>query len=128
MLRRFASAALPAAFLAPLLALGLSAGSASAAPSASDTSLAGVSPDNIAGLLNFCTQVEYISYDEGNPPLDGLIAKYHSVNMTGGSKDYAIGTAGLLNHNGTNFDIKTLPLEQKKAVCASAVKAAQPLL
>lgn len=127
MLRRIA----PAAALA--LGLGLAGGMASAAPAPADSgsassSLTGATPDNIAGLLNYCVEVEYLSYDEGNPPLDGLIAKYHSVNQTGGSMDYAIGTAGFINHASDRFDVKSLPVDGRKAVCQSAVKAAQPLL
>jgi len=129
MLRRIA----PAAILA--FGLGFSANAAYALPPGATPNLGvgtenltGISPDNLAGLLNYCVELQYLSYDEGNPPLDGLIAKYKSVNMTGGSMDYATGTAGYMTRNGTRYDMAALQIDQRKTTCQNAVKAAQPML
>lgn len=117
---------------APLILLlaGISAGArADERPPAPTTlSLNGISPDNLAGLINFCLETRALPPPMGNPVLDALIAKYHSVMMTGGNLDYAVGTAGMIIVGSQRFDVRRLPQESQRALCESTPHAAQPFL
>ncbi|AOX17469.1 hypothetical protein [Kozakia baliensis] len=117
------------------LGLGVAANAAHALPPASPPQigvgtkdLSGISGANLAGLLNYCIEQYYVSYDEANPLLDQLIKKYDAVDMQGGSFDYANGTAGRMKRNGTDYDIAALSVNDRKATCQIAVKTAQPML
>lgn len=117
------------------MAAGVTINAAHALPPASPPQLGvgtkdltGISGANLAGLLNYCIEQYYVSYDEANPLLDQLIAKYHAVEMTGGNEDYAYGTAGRMKRNGTDYDIAALSVDDRKATCSKAVGMAKPML
>ena len=89
----------------------------------------GVSPVNLAGIMNYCVELQYLSYDEGNPALYGLSEKYKATEQTVGNEDYALGTAGFFNSNGKRYYLVAYTNEDdRRAACHNALKAAQPLL
>ncbi|GBR11668.1 alcohol dehydrogenase [Gluconobacter frateurii] len=89
----------------------------------------GVSPANLAGIMNYCVELQYLSYDEGNPALYGLSEKYKATEQTVGNEDYALGTAGYFNSNGKRYYLVAYTNEDdRRAACHNALKAAQPLL
>ncbi|GBD57928.1 alcohol dehydrogenase [Gluconobacter wancherniae] len=120
------------------LALGLAASAAHAqTPPVPDPiqgtpskDFSNVSPSNLAGIMNYCTEHEYVSYEVGNPILYGLSEKYKTTepNETG-NYDYALGTAGQFARNGSTFIITAYTsIDDRKEACANAVKASQPYL
>ncbi|EHH67869.1 alcohol dehydrogenase [Gluconobacter morbifer] len=88
-----------------------------------------VSPTNLAGIMNYCIEEEYVSYDEGNPVLYGLAEKYKATEQTVGNYDYALGTAGYFNSNGKQYYLVAYTNEDdRRAACHAALQAAQPML
>ena len=129
--------------IVPVLGLALGLGLASQAAMAQEQSpppppavqgtpgkdFTGVSPTNLAGIMNYCVEQQYVSYDEGNPVLYGLSEKYKATEQTVGNFDYALGTAGYFDSNGKRFYLVAYTNEDdRRAACHAAVKAAQPML
>jgi len=125
--------------LRPLLALTLAlstAGIAQAFPvdntpklGTPSKDLTGVSPANLAGIVNYCIELNYLGYDEGEPTLNALIDKSNAVPKTqDGNFDYALGTAGHFDRQGSRYDMAALSTADRTAACHNALTVAKPMM
>jgi hypothetical protein len=118
-------AALPARAQLPGALNGLTGGLPGGVPSVSQAD-----PANIAGLLQYCVQNNYLSSATAGAAQSGLLAKIPGVQQ---SSDYAAGSSGLLQTgNGKSFDLGSVTGDLKsqvaKKVCDEVLKHAQSLL
>jgi len=87
-------------------------------------------PSNIAGLLQYCVQNNYLSGTTAGTTQSGLAAKIPGVQQ---SSDYTAGSSGLLQTgNGKSFDLGSVTGDLKsqvaKKVCDAALQQAKSLL
>ncbi|MDG6095768.1 alcohol dehydrogenase [Acetobacter sp. AN02] len=98
-------------------------------PNATQASVAGASPVNVAGALNYCIETEAVSDEDGTPTLVSLSKKYDAVPADhAGNKDYAIGTAGEFVAGGQTTTITGLPADDQKKLCGTVLSRAKSLL
>lgn len=87
-------------------------------------------PSNIAGLLQYCVQNNYLGGDTASTVQSGLLSKVPGAQQ---SPDYTSGASGLLQTgNGKSFDLGSLTGDLKsqvaKKVCDEVLKHGQSLL
>ena len=87
-------------------------------------------PSNIAGLLQYCVQNNYLSSATAGTTQSGLLAKIPGAQQ---SSDYTAGSSGLLQTgNGNSFDLRSVTGDLKsqvaKKVCDAVLQHAQSLL
>jgi len=101
-------------------------------PALSDVDLSGfvasADPVEVAGLLNYCTETNYVSYDDGFQVLQSYNKKTNAVpEGQEGNMNYARGTAGQMLVNGKTYSLpmSVVPVREKacKAVLARAKAA-----
>ena len=124
-----------------LAALALSAGIASSVvsaraddhpltvpnlPVASVSDVASISPVNVAGLLNYCIEVELVSHDDGDSVQTALNTKTNAVpSDQTGNMDYAIGSAGQLSVNGKASTITPMDTAGQGKMCSAVLTRAK---
>jgi len=87
-------------------------------------------PSNIAGLLQYCVQNNYLGGDTASTVQSGLLSKVPGAQQ---SPDYTAGTNGLLQTgNGKSFNLGSLTGDMKSQiatkVCDEVLKHGQSLL
>ncbi len=87
-------------------------------------------PSNIAGLLQYCVQNNYLSSATAGAAQSGLLAKIPGAQQ---SSDYTAGSSGLLQTgNGKSFDLGSVTGDLKSQVaskvCDAVLQHAQSLL
>ena len=87
-------------------------------------------PSNVAGLLQYCVQNNYLGGDAASTVQSGLLSKVPGAQQ---SPDYAAGSKGLLQTgNGKSFDLGSLTGDLKSQVatkvCDEVLKHGQSLL
>jgi hypothetical protein len=104
---------------------GLTGGLTGGLPSVSQAD-----PANIAGLLQYCVQNDYLSSGVAGPSESGLLAKVPGAQQ---NSDYSAGSSGLLQTgNGKSFNLGSLTGDVKSQVshkvCDMVLQHAKSLL
>nr|WP_298796984.1 DUF2501 domain-containing protein [uncultured Acetobacter sp.] len=98
-----------------------------------DTDLSGyvgsIDPAEVAGLLNYCTQGNYVEYDSSFKVLQAYNQKTNSVpDGQEGNMYYARGTAGQLQANGKTYSIATSSIPVRQKTCKAVLDRAKAAL
>lgn len=98
-----------------------------------DTDLSGyvgsINPIELGGLLNYCTQGNYVDYDDGFKVLQSYNQKTNAVpDGQEGNMFYARGTAGQLQANGKTYSIATSSIPVRQKTCAAVLARAKAAL
>ncbi|GAL99099.1 alcohol dehydrogenase small subunit [Acetobacter tropicalis NRIC 0312] len=88
-----------------------------------------INPVEVAGLLNYCTQGNYVDYDDGFKVLQSYNQKTNAVpDGQEGNMYYARGTAGQLQANGKTYSIATSSISVRQKTCAAVLSRAKAAL
>lgn len=100
----------------------------------SNTDLSGyvgsIDPAEVGGLLNFCTQGNYVpDYDDAFKVLQSYNKKTNAVpDGQEGNMFYARGTAGQLQANGQTYSIATSSVSVRQKTCQAVLARAKAAL
>lgn len=99
------------------------------APPAAAPAVAAIAPADLAGVLNYCIETNFVTHGNGDAVQTALNAKTHAVPPDQhGNVDYATGTTGQFIVGNALSTITKLSAPDQGKICSLVVARAQSLI